>query len=75
MVCSRRNTANQHQSLRKNYCRYDQLHSPVVALERNARAAVQLQNPAGHVIQEVAVVGDRHNSALKIGQKALKPGD
>ena len=35
----------------------------VVALERDAPAVVELEDPAGHVVEEVAVVGDGHDGA------------
>jgi hypothetical protein len=46
----------------------------VVALEWNAVATVQFQDPAGDVVQEVAVVSDGHNGAVVIMQEALQPG-
>ena len=45
----------------------------VVALPRDARAPIELENPAGHVVEEVAVVGDRHHGAGEFGQVALQP--
>ena len=36
----------------------------VVALPRNAVAAIQLQDPAGHVVEKVAIVGDGDHGAL-----------
>ena len=47
----------------------------VVALERDAPAAVELEDPAGHVVEEVAVVRDRHHRALVVVEEALQPGD
>ncbi len=47
----------------------------VVAAERDAAAAVELENPARDVVEEVAVVGDRDDRALVVGQEALEPGD
>jgi len=47
----------------------------VVALERIAAAAIQLQDPARDVVEEVAIVGDRHDRARVIVQEALEPGD
>src|SRR5690606_16214327 len=35
----------------------------VVALPRNAAAAVELEDPLGGVVEEVAVMGDRHHGA------------
>jgi len=46
----------------------------VVPLPRNALAAVQLQDPAGHVVQEVAVVGDGDNGARVPLQVVFQPG-
>ena len=45
----------------------------VVAFKRNALAAVQFQNPAGHVVQEVAVVGDGNHCAGVVVKEALEP--
>jgi len=47
----------------------------VVALPRDPLAPVELEDPAGHVIEEVAVVGDRDDRAGVILQEALQPGD
>jgi hypothetical protein len=47
----------------------------VVALERDALAAVELEDPAGDVVEEVAVVRDRDDGALVLGQEALEPRD
>ncbi len=46
----------------------------VVALPRDAPAAIQFQNPSGHVVQKVAVVGDRDDRAGKALQVAFQPG-
>ena len=35
--------------------------------------AVELEDPAGHVVQEVPVVRDRHHSARVLLQVLLKP--
>lgn len=35
---------------------------------------VQFEDPAGHVIQEVTVVGDRHHGAFEVVQEAFQPG-
>src|SRR6266478_4769466 len=45
----------------------------VVALPRDAEAAVQLQDPARDVVEEVAVVGDRHHRARVFLEVALEP--
>ncbi len=47
----------------------------VVALIGNAVAAVQLQNPAGGIVQEVAVVGDGHHGTGELLQELLQPVD
>ena len=39
------------------------------------RAPVELEDPARHVVEEVAVVGDRDDGALELGQVALQPPD
>src|SRR5207245_11360936 len=46
----------------------------VVALPRDARAAIELENPAGDVVEEVAVVGDGHHRARVVLEEALEPG-
>src|SRR5579883_3168285 len=45
----------------------------VVALPRDAGAAIELEDPAGDIVEEVAVVGDRHDGAGKLGEMALQP--
>ena len=47
----------------------------VVALERDALAAVELEDPAGDVVEEVPVVGDGDDGALVGLQVPLEPGD
>ena len=47
----------------------------VVALEGDAAAAVELEDPAGDVVEEVAVVGDRDDRALVVLEVLLEPGD
>ena len=47
----------------------------VVALERDALAAVELEDPAGDVVEEVAIVGHGHDGALVLLEVALQPGD
>src|SRR6266498_1209650 len=47
--------------------------SRVVPLVRVGAAAVQLQDPAGHVVQEVPVVRDRHHGPRVLLQVLLKP--
>ena len=46
----------------------------VVALVRDALAAVELEDPARHVVEEVAVVGDRDDGAAIVGEEPLEPG-
>ena len=46
----------------------------IVALVGNAAAAIELENPAGDVIEEIAVVGDDQNRAGIVAQMALEPG-
>ena len=46
----------------------------VVALPRDAGAAVELEDPARHVVEEVAIVGHRHDGAGELGEMALQPG-
>ena len=45
----------------------------VVALERESAATVEFENPLGHVVEEVAVVGDGHHGAGVVLQEALEP--
>jgi hypothetical protein len=40
----------------------------------NAAAAVQLQDPARHVVKEVPVVRHGHHASLEVGQVTLQPG-
>ena len=47
----------------------------VIALPGDALAAVQLQNPAGHVVEEVTVVGHGNDRALILLQVLLQPVD
>ena len=47
----------------------------VVALPRDARAAVELEDPAGDVVEEVAVVSDGDDGAGILGEVPLEPGD
>jgi hypothetical protein len=47
----------------------------VVALERDALAAVELEDPARDVVEEVAIVGHRHDGALVLLEVALEPRD
>ncbi len=45
----------------------------VVALVGDAAAAVELEDPAGDVVEEVAIVGDGHDRPLVVAQMALEP--
>src|SRR6266545_1727600 len=47
----------------------------VVAPERDPLAAVELEDPAGDVIEEVPVVRDGDDGALVGLEEALEPGD
>ena len=47
----------------------------VVALERDAAAAVELEDPLGDVVEEVAVVGDGDDGAGVLLQEPLQPLD
>ena len=47
----------------------------VVALEREPPAAVQLEDPLRHVVEEVAVVRDRHDRARVLLEELLEPVD
>ena len=47
----------------------------VVPLPGDALAAVELEDPAGHVVEEVAVVGDGDDGAGIVGEEVLQPGD
>src|SRR5207253_1314675 len=46
----------------------------IIPLPGDALAAIQLQDPAGHVVQEVAVVGDRDHGTRVVLEKVLQPG-
>src|SRR5262245_60025873 len=47
----------------------------VIALVGDAAAAIELEDPAGHVIEEIAVVGDDQDRTGIIAQMALEPAD
>src|SRR5204863_5362563 len=47
----------------------------VIALPRDAASAIELENPAGDVVEEVPVVGHGHDSARIILEKTFEPGD
>jgi hypothetical protein len=47
----------------------------VIALVGNAAPAVELEDPAGHMIEEVAIMGDDEDRARIFVQVAFEPGD
>ena len=47
----------------------------VVAFPGNAAAAVELENPAGDVVEEIAIVRDGDDGAGVVLEEALEPGD
>ena len=47
----------------------------IVALPRNAAAAIELEDPLGRVVEEVAIVRDRDDRARKALQEMLEPFD
>ena len=47
----------------------------IIALPRDAIAAIEFQNPPGNVVQKIAVVGDRNDGAWILLQVLLKPRD
>ncbi|CAJ7141519.1 Uncharacterised protein [Burkholderia pseudomallei] len=47
----------------------------VVAFPRNAVAAVELENPFGRVVEEVAIVRDRDDGAREAHEELLEPVD
>ena len=51
------------------------LHKPgrVIAFVGNAAAAIELENPAGDVVEKVAIVGDDQDGARIIAQMAFEP--
>jgi hypothetical protein len=46
----------------------------VVAFPGDAGPAIELEDPARHVVQEVAIVRDGHNRARVVVQVMLEPG-
>ena len=46
----------------------------IISLIGDAPPPVQFEDPPGHVVQEVAVVGDHHDHALVVRQEAFQPG-
>jgi hypothetical protein len=47
----------------------------IVAFPGNAGSLIELEDPAGHVVQEVAVVGHGDDGSGKLGEIALEPPD
>ncbi len=47
----------------------------IIALPGDTIAAIQLEDPLGHVIQEIAIVGYRNDGAFVLLQVTLQPGD
>src|SRR5262245_23345706 len=47
----------------------------IITLVGDAAAAVELENPAGDVVQEVAVMGDDQDRAWVVAQVGLEPAD
>src|SRR5208282_4621100 len=44
----------------------------IIAVERQALAAIDLEDPFGDVVEEIAVVGDRHHGAGIVLEEALE---
>ena len=47
----------------------------VVAFPRDALAAVEFEDPTGHVVEEVPVVGHRDDGAVVLAEESLEPRD
>jgi len=47
----------------------------VVAFERQTLASFEFEDPLGHVVEEVAVVGDRHDCAGVVAEETFEPVD
>ena len=47
----------------------------IVALPRDAAPAIELENPAGDVVEEISVVRDRDDGARVVLEEALQPRD
>src|ERR1041385_4236453 len=47
----------------------------IVAFPGNTVAAVELQDPASNIVEEIAVMGDGNHRAGVIVQETLEPGD
>ena len=47
----------------------------VVAFERDTPATIELENPTGHFVEKIPVMGDGNHSARIVFEKALEPAD
>ena len=47
----------------------------VVSFPGDAAAAIEFQNPAGHIVEKIAIVGHGHDGARVFVQMPLEPGD
>ena len=47
----------------------------IIPLVRNAFATIQFQNPSRHIVQEIAIVGDRNDGAFVTTQMLFQPID
>src|SRR5262249_58015578 len=47
----------------------------IIALVGDATAAIKLEDPAGHIVEKIAVVGDDQDRAGIIAQMAFEPAD
>ena len=45
----------------------------IIAFVRNALAAIQFQDPAGDIVQEIAVMGDQDDAAFVFAQRRFQP--
>jgi hypothetical protein len=45
----------------------------VIALERNTPTAIELEYPAGHLVEKIAIMRDGHDGARIVLEKALQP--
>ena len=45
----------------------------IIAFMRDALAAIQFQDPAGDIVQEIAVMGDQDDAALVFAQRRFQP--
>ncbi len=47
----------------------------VVSFVRDAGTAVEFENPAGDIVEKIAIMGNGDNSARLLIEEALQPGD